>query len=248
MTCADLRRRTAGCAPSQGFFSVERTCPHLPGGGPGRSPIPCTRLRRQRPGPPGEAALAVNIPPGGGGRHPHPSRRRGRGRGAGAPRPGDLYIFVWACGPTASSSATAPTSIVPRAHPHGHRRPGRHHRRCRPSTAPGPSIAIPAGEPRPAHQFRLRGKGMTVLHVPTLGATCSSRSVVETPVHLNAAAEGPAAGVRGRGQGRQARDQPRIGRLLRQGQGALGRPDGLGRAGRGGGRPSIRGAVAAERP
>ncbi len=162
----------------QGFFTLERTCPSCHGAGrvidnPCR---PCGGQGRMRK----EKSLAVSIPAGveDGTR----IRLAGEGeagvRGGGA---GDLYIFL----------ALKAHRIFQRDGANIH---------CRvpiamPTAALGGNIevpvidggraklAIPAGT-QSNHQFRLRGKGMSVLRSPARG-DMYVEVIVETPVNLS---------------------------------------------------------------
>ncbi len=98
-------------------------------------------------------------------------------RGAAA---GDLYIFL-SIAQHRSSSATAPTSICRVPIPFT-------------TAALGGSIEVPTVEgsrtkvtvpagTQSGHQFRLRGKGMTVLRSPARG-DMYIQAIVETPVNL----------------------------------------------------------------
>jgi molecular chaperone DnaJ len=161
----------------QGFFTVERTCPACHGAGriidsPCR---PCGgqgRVRREK-------TLSVNIPSGveDGTR----IRLAGEGeagvRGTGA---GDLYIFV----------SVAPHRLFQRDGANIY---------CRvpvpiTTAALGGAIEVPAVDGSRArvtvppgtqsgHQFRLKGKGMTVLRSPARG-DMFIQAIVETPVNL----------------------------------------------------------------
>jgi len=162
----------------QGFFTFEQTCPSCQGsgqiiekpckacGGPGR-------VRREK-------TLSVNIPSG----VEDGTRIRLAGEGeVGLHRaaPGDLYIFV---------------SIT--AHPIFQRDGANIF--CRvpipvTTAALGGTIDVPTVEgsrsrvtvppgTQSGHQFRLRGKGMTVLRSPVRGDMYIN-AIVETPVNLN---------------------------------------------------------------
>jgi molecular chaperone DnaJ len=161
----------------QGFFTIERTCPTCHGQGqvienPCRH---CGGQGRQRR----ERTLNVNIPAG----VEDGTRIRLAGEGEaglrGAP-PGDLYIFL----------SVAPHRFFQRDGADIH---------CRvpiPMTTAAlggnievPSIdgsrarvTVPAGT-QSGHQFRLKGKGMTVLRAQTRG-DMFIEAVVETPVNL----------------------------------------------------------------
>jgi molecular chaperone DnaJ len=160
-----------------GFFTVERTCPSCHGVGEVvRNPCrTCGGLGRVQK----ERTLAVAIPPG----VEEGTRIRLAGEGEaglrGAP-PGDLYIFI----------GVAPHRIFQRDGANVF---------CRvpipmTSAALGGSIevptvegsrarvAIPPGTPT-GHQFRLRGKGMTVLNSKARGDMFIT-TFVETPVNL----------------------------------------------------------------
>jgi molecular chaperone DnaJ len=162
----------------QGFFTIERTCASCQGAGrviekPCRACAGQGRVRREK-------TLAVNVPPGveDGTR----IRLAGEGeagmRGAGA---GDLYIFV----------AVAPHRLFQRDGANIH---------CRVpipmvAAALGGSIEVPTidgtrakvGVPagtQSGHQFRLKGKGMSVLRSASRG-DMYIQAVVETPVNLS---------------------------------------------------------------
>ncbi|WP_207455701.1 molecular chaperone DnaJ [Azospirillum sp. SYSU D00513] len=161
----------------QGFFTIERTCPGCHGQGrvikdPCKA---CGGAGRQRK----EKTLQVNIPAG----VEDGTRIRLAGEGEaglrGAP-PGDLYIFL---------------SVAP--HPLFQRDGANIH--CRvpiPMTtaALGGTVEVPIIDGTRAkvtvppgtqsgHQFRLKGKGMSVLRSPHRG-DMYVESVVETPVNL----------------------------------------------------------------
>ena len=161
----------------QGFFTIERPCPTCQGSGqviekPCR---PCGgqgRVRREK-------TLSVNIPPG----VEDGTRIRLAGEGEvgmrGAP-PGDLYIFV----------AIAQHAIFQRDGANIF---------CRvpipfTTAALGGAIEVPTVEgsrtrvtvppgTQSGHQFRLRGKGMTVLRSAVRG-DMYIQAIVETPVNL----------------------------------------------------------------
>jgi molecular chaperone DnaJ len=161
----------------QGFFTIERTCPNCHGAG-NVIEKPCKacggqgRVRREK-------TLAVNIPPG----VEDGTRIRLAGEGesgrAGA-SPGDLYIFI----------GVPPHPIFQRDGANIH---------CRvpipfTTAALGGAIevptvdgartrvTVPAGT-QSGHQFRLRGKGMTVLRSAMRG-DMFIEAIVETPVNL----------------------------------------------------------------
>jgi molecular chaperone DnaJ len=161
----------------QGFFTIERPCPTCHGAGqtiekPCKSCGGQGRVRREK-------TLSVNIPPG----VEDGTRIRLAGEGEiglrGAP-PGDLYIFV---------------SIVPHAI---FQRDGANIF-CRvpipfTTAALGGTIEVPTVEgsrtrvtvpagTQSGHQFRLRGKGMTVLRSAVRG-DMFIQAIVETPVNL----------------------------------------------------------------
>jgi molecular chaperone DnaJ len=161
----------------QGFFTVERTCPTCHGAGQ-IIEKPCKacggqgRVRREK-------TLSVNIPPGveDGTR----IRLAGEGEvGLHGAAPGDLYIFVGiAAHPIfqrdgANIFCRVPIPIT--------------------SAALGGTIEVPTVEgsrsrvtvppgTQSGHQFRLRGKGMTVLRSPARG-DMYIHAIVETPVNL----------------------------------------------------------------
>ena len=162
----------------QGFFTIERPCPTCLGAGqtiekPCRSCGGQGRTRREK-------TLSVNIPPG----VEDGTRIRLAGEGEVGPRgaaPGDLYIFV----------GIAPHSIFQRDGANIF---------CRvpipfTTAALGGTIEVPTVEgsrtrvtvppgTQSGHQFRLRGKGMTVLRSPARG-DMYIQAIVETPVNLN---------------------------------------------------------------
>ncbi|HVC54502.1 MAG TPA: molecular chaperone DnaJ [Stellaceae bacterium] len=161
----------------QGFFTIERTCPTCQGSGH-TIEKPCKacggqgRVRREK-------TLSVNIPPGveDGTR----IRLAGEGEvGVHGAAPGDLYIFV-SITPHAifqrdganifcrvplpfTTAALGGTIEVPTVEGNRTR------------------VTVPAGT-QSAHQFRLRGKGMTVLRSPVRG-DMFIHAIVETPVNL----------------------------------------------------------------
>jgi molecular chaperone DnaJ len=161
----------------QGFFTVERTCPSCHGAGrvvenPCRHCGGQGRMRKEK-------TLAVNIPAG----VEDGTRIRLAGEGEAGVRggaPGDLYIFL----------AIKPHPIFQRDGANIH---------CRvPIAMPTASLGgavevptidggrakvnVPAGT-QSGHQFRLRGKGMSVLRAPSRG-DMYVQVVVETPVNL----------------------------------------------------------------
>ncbi|MCR9177943.1 MAG: molecular chaperone DnaJ [Alphaproteobacteria bacterium] len=161
----------------QGFFTIERTCPSCGGAGqvienPCRT---CQGAGRQRK----EKTLSVNIPPG----VEEGTRIRLAGEGEagmrGAP-PGDLYLFI---------------TIQP--HPIFNREGADIH--CRvpvpmataslggqievPTIEGGRArVAVPEGS-QTGRQFRLKGKGMSVLRSPARG-DMYVEIAVETPMNL----------------------------------------------------------------
>ena len=162
----------------QGFFTVERTCPSCQGAGrvienPCRQ---CGGQGRARK----EKTLAVTIPAG----VEDGTRIRLAGEGEAGVRggaAGDLYIFL---------------AVKP--HPFFQRDGANIH--CRvpismPTAALGGGIEVPtvdggrakvsvAAGTQSGHQFRLRGKGMSVLKSPARG-DMFVEAVVETPVKLS---------------------------------------------------------------
>ncbi|HKW54032.1 MAG TPA: molecular chaperone DnaJ [Stellaceae bacterium] len=161
----------------QGFFTVERTCPSCHGAGrvvenPCRQCGGQGRMRKEK-------TLAVNIPAG----VEDGTRIRLAGEGEAGVRSGasgDLYIFL----------ALKPHRIFQRDGANIH---------CRvPIAMPTASLGgavevptidggrakvnVPAGT-QSGHQFRLKGKGMSVLRSPTRG-DMYVQVVVETPVNL----------------------------------------------------------------
>jgi molecular chaperone DnaJ len=162
----------------QGFFTIERTCTTCQGAGRVIN-NPCKacggqgRIRREK-------TLSVNIPPG----VEDGTRIRLTGEGEaglrGAPA-GDLYIFT----------SVTPHRIFRRDGPNIY---------CRvpipiTTAALGGTIEVPSVDGSRArvtvppgtqsgHQFRLRGKGMTVLRSSARG-DMFIEAIVETPVNLN---------------------------------------------------------------
>ncbi len=162
----------------QGFFTVERTCPTCHGAGqlienPCRDCGGGGRVRR-------EQTLTVTIPAG----VEDGTRMRLAGKGEAGlrgARPGDLYVFV----------SIAPHALFQRQGPDIY---------CQvpipltkaalggqievPTVDGGRSrVTIPAGT-QSGHQFRLRGKGMSVLRSPRRGDMYIQANV-ETPVNLS---------------------------------------------------------------
>ncbi|HLY54501.1 MAG TPA: molecular chaperone DnaJ [Stellaceae bacterium] len=183
---ADAGSKPANCATcaghgkvraQQGFFTVERTCPACQGAGriienPCRSCGGQGRVRREK-------TLSVNIPAG----VEDGTRIRLAGEGEAGLRgsaPGDLYIFL----------SVAPHRLFLRDGANLH---------CRvpiPMTAAalGGQIEVPAIDGSRArvtippgtqtgHQFRLRGKGMSVLRSAQRGDMYIEAGI-ETPVNL----------------------------------------------------------------
>ncbi|WP_119679712.1 molecular chaperone DnaJ [Indioceanicola profundi] len=172
-TCSGIGKVRA----QQGFFTIERTCPGCGGAGrvikdPCRSCGGQGRVRKEK-------TLSVNIPAG----VEDGTRIRLAGEGEAGLRggtPGDLYIFL----------ALAPHQFFQRDGANLH---------CRvpiPMTAAAlggqvevptidgnrARITIPAGTQTGA-QFRLKGKGMSVLRSPARG-DLYIQVMVETPVNL----------------------------------------------------------------
>ncbi|MGO8918222.1 MAG: molecular chaperone DnaJ [Stellaceae bacterium] len=161
----------------QGFFTIERTCPSCHGAGrvienPCRA---CGGQGRARK----EKTLSVNIPPG----VEDGTRIRLAGEGEAGLRggaAGDLYIFL----------AVKPHRFFQRDGANIH---------CRvpismPSAALGGAVEVPtidggrakvtiAAGTQSGHQFRLKGKGMSVLRAGARG-DMYVQVVVETPVNL----------------------------------------------------------------
>jgi molecular chaperone DnaJ len=161
----------------QGFFTIERPCPTCQGSGqviekPCR---PCGgqgRVRREK-------TLSVNIPPG----VEDGTRIRLAGEGEigmrGAP-PGDLYIFVAIAQHAifqrdgANIFCRVPIPFTTAALGGSIEVPTVEGSRTR--------VTVPAGT-QSGHQFRLRGKGMTVLRSAVRG-DMYIQAIVETPVNL----------------------------------------------------------------
>jgi len=172
-SCAGIGRIRA----QQGFFTIERTCPQC--GGAGRViERPCKtchgqgRTRKEK-------TLQVQIPAG----VEDGTRIRLAGEGESGVRgsaPGDLYIFV----------SVAPHRIFQRDGANIYCRvPIPMTTAALGGTVEVPTIdggrakvQIPAGT-QSGHQFRLKGKGMSVLRSPARG-DMYIQAVVETPVNL----------------------------------------------------------------
>lgn len=164
---------------TQGFFAVERTCPHCQGRGEMiENPCPsCSgsgRTTRER-------TLSVNVPPG----VEDGTRIRLAGEGEGGLRggpPGDLYIFISLKAHSffqrdgADLYCRVPISMVTAALGGEIRMP----------TLSGEEklVTIPEGT-QTGKQFRLRGQGMPILRSRDVG-DLYLQTVVETPQKLNA--------------------------------------------------------------
>ncbi len=161
----------------QGFFTIERTCPTCQGSGQ-IIEKPCKgcggqgRVRREK-------TLSVNIPPG----VEDGTRIRLAGEGeVGLHRaaPGDLYIFVSiAAHPIfqrdgANIFCRVPIPVTTAALGGTIEVPTVEGSRSR--------VTVPPGT-QSGHQFRLRGKGMTVLRSAARGDMYIN-AIVETPVNL----------------------------------------------------------------
>ena len=162
---------------TQGFFTIERTCPTCQGMGrtiktPCRSCGGSGRTKREK-------TLSVTVPAG----IEDGTRIRLAGEGEmglrGAP-PGDLYIFL-SVQPHrlfqregANIHCKVPLSMVTAALGGTIEVPTIDSSRAK--------ISIPAGT-QSGHQFRLRGKGMSVLRSPARG-DMFVEAVIETPVNL----------------------------------------------------------------
>jgi len=172
-TCAGAGR----IRHAQGFFTLERTCPACQGRGqvidsPCLSCSGSGRVTRER-------ALSVNIPAG----VEDGTRIRLAGEGEagmrGAP-PGDLYIFLSLAGHRlfqrdgANLHCRVPIPMTTAALGGSIEVPAVDGSRAR--------IAIPPGAQH-GQQFRLRGKGMSVLRSPARGDMLVEIAV-ETPVNL----------------------------------------------------------------
>src|SRR5271163_3180674 len=162
----------------QGFFTIERTCPTCQGAGtviekPCRSCGGQGRVRREK-------TLSVSIPPGveDGTR----IRLAGEGEvGLHGAAAGDLYIFISiAAHPIfqrdgANIFCRVPIPMTTAALGGTLEVPTVEGGRTRVSVPPGTQSG---------HQFRLRGKGMTVLRSPVRGDMYIN-AIVETPVNLS---------------------------------------------------------------
>jgi molecular chaperone DnaJ len=172
-TCAGIGKVRA----QQGFFTIERTCPSC--GGVGRViENPCKscggqgRVRREK-------TLSVNIPAG----VEDGTRIRLAGEGEAGLRgsaPGDLYIFLTVSPHRlfqrdgANVQCRVPIAMTTAALGGQIEVPTIDGTRAR--------ISIPPGT-QSGHQFRLRGKGMSVLRSQARG-DMFIESVIETPVNL----------------------------------------------------------------
>src|SRR5690348_963665 len=161
----------------QGFFTIERPCTACQGAGrvidnPCRACGGQGRARREK-------TLSVNIPPG----VEDGTRIRLAGEGEagvrGAPT-GDLYIFITVAPHRifqrdgANIYCRVPISITTAALGGSIEVPTVDGSRAR--------VTVPAGT-QSGHQFRLRGKGMSVLRSPARG-DMFIEAIVETPVNL----------------------------------------------------------------
>jgi molecular chaperone DnaJ len=161
----------------QGFFTIERTCPSCHGAGrviekPCASCAGAGRVRKEK-------TLAVSIPAG----VEDGTRIRLAGEGEaglrGAP-PGDLYIFVSIAAHRffqrdgANIFCRVPIPMIRAALGGAIEVPAVDGSRAK--------VNIPAGT-QSGHQFRLKGKGMSVLRSPARG-DMYIEAVVETPVNL----------------------------------------------------------------
>jgi molecular chaperone DnaJ len=162
----------------QGFFTVEQTCRTCHGAGQ-MIEKPCKtcggqgRTRREK-------TLSVNIPPG----IEDGTRIRLAGEGEAGLRgaaPGDLYIFVGIAKHQifqrdgANIFCRVPIPFTTAALGGSIEVPTVEGSRTR--------VTVPPGT-QSGHQFRLRGKGMTVLRSPARG-DMYIQAVIETPVNLN---------------------------------------------------------------
>jgi molecular chaperone DnaJ len=161
----------------QGFFTIERTCPTCQGSGQ-TIDKPCKacggqgRTRREK-------TLSVNIPPG----VEDGTRIRLAGEGEAGPHgaaAGDLYIFVSITQHQifqrdgANIFCRVPIPITTAALGGAIEVPTVEGNRTR--------VTVPPGT-QSGHQFRLRGKGMTVLR-SNLRGDMYIHAIVETPVNL----------------------------------------------------------------
>ena len=162
----------------QGFFTIERPCATCQGAGriidnPCKACAGQGRTRREK-------TLSVNIPPG----VEDGTRIRLAGEGEagvrGAPT-GDLYIFITITPHRifqrdgANVFCRVPISITTAALGGSIEVPSVDGSRAR--------VTVPPGT-QSGHQFRLRGKGMSVLRSPARG-DMFIEAIVETPVNLN---------------------------------------------------------------
>jgi molecular chaperone DnaJ len=176
ITCPACRGR-GRIRAQQGFFTIERTCPSCQGAGrviekPCKACGGQGRVRREK-------TLSVNIPPG----VEDGTRIRLAGEGEVGVRgssPGDLYIFVGVAPHTlfqrdgANIYCRVPLPITTAALGGAIEVPTVDGSRARVTVPPGTQTG---------HQFRLKGKGMTVLRSTARG-DMFIEAVVETPVNL----------------------------------------------------------------
>jgi molecular chaperone DnaJ len=163
---------------SQGFFTIERTCHTCQGLGkiikdPCKVCAGSGRMRKEK-------TLAVNIPPG----VEEGTRIRLAGEGEAGLRggpPGDLYIFISVkphplfAREGADLHMTVPLKMTAAALGDAIEVPTIDGGRVK--------VSIPEGT-QPGHQFRLRGKGMTILRSNAHG-DLYIHAQVETPVRLS---------------------------------------------------------------
>jgi molecular chaperone DnaJ len=161
----------------QGFFTIERTCAACQGAGrviehPCRTCSGQGRVRKEK-------SLAVNIPSG----VEDGTRIRLAGEGEAGMRgasPGDLYIFVAVAAHRlfqrdgANIQCRVPIPMVIAALGGAIEVPTIDGGRAK--------VTVPAGT-QSGHQFRLKGKGMTVLRASTRG-DMYIQAMIETPVNL----------------------------------------------------------------
>jgi molecular chaperone DnaJ len=174
-TCSGIGKVRA----QQGFFTIERTCPHCRGQGriirnPCKACHGAGLVQKER-------TLQIDIPPG----VEEGTRIRLAGEGQaglnGGP-PGDLYLFI-SVKPHALFQrdghdlyCRAPVSVVTAALGGGIEVPTLDGGRAR--------VNIPEGT-QSGRQFRLRGKGMPVLRGGSMSGDLYVEVVVETPVKLS---------------------------------------------------------------
>ena len=215
-------RRRQGARPA-GLLHDRADLPVLRWRRPGHQG-PLQGLPRRRPGAARKTCRSTSRPAS---RTAPASAWRARARrGCAARRPGDLYIFI-AIRRTALPARRRRTSHCRVPLPMTRRRSAARSR-CRAVDGGRARVTIPAGT-QAGDQFRLRGKGMSVLRSAARGdmyvqAVGRDAAATSTRSSASCCEEFEAEAAR-------TADQPRKRGLLRQGEGFLGRPGALTAAG-----------------